>query len=157
MREGRLWHVIYTKPRQENKAQTNIERKGFPVFFPRLHIHRTVKPVALFPCYIFVFFHPIEEHRFIIYNPGVKSIIDTIDGAVIQELRKRAGDQGVIEYQSRLVPGQEVRITSGSFADQVGIVLSEPDSQARVKILLTLMGRQIKIAVPLDKVDTYTK
>ena len=37
---SREWYVIFTKPRQEKKAETNLINQGFKIFFPKL---RTLK------------------------------------------------------------------------------------------------------------------
>ena len=57
---GKSWYLVYTKPRQEEVALTNLTRQGYGVYLPRLRQLRkrsgkqvpVVEP--LFPRYLFI-------------------------------------------------------------------------------------------------------
>ncbi len=43
----------------------------------------------------------------------------------------------------------EVLINAGPFAGLVGIIQNPPDARGRVKVLLELLGRHVKVDVPV--------
>ena len=54
------WYLVVCKPKQEERAKTNLQNQGIEAFYPQLTTERlvkgrrTVKQTALFPNYLFV-------------------------------------------------------------------------------------------------------
>ena len=54
------WYLVVCKPKQEERAKTNLQNQGIEAFYPKLTTERlvkgrrTVKQTALFPNYLFV-------------------------------------------------------------------------------------------------------
>jgi transcription antitermination factor NusG len=61
----------------------------------------------------------------------------------------QANREGVIEAQSSLRSGQEVRITGGPFQGLVGIIQEPPSAKGRIKVLLQLLNQPTKVDVPI--------
>src|SRR5690606_23843244 len=75
------WYVVNTKPRNEDRAAMNLSNGGIEVLAPKLKLRKfkegkfvhVVEP--MFPGYIFVRFHPVDEFRMVKYARGVKTIV----------------------------------------------------------------------------------
>jgi len=47
-----------------------------------------------------------------------------------------------------------VEVNGGPFDGLIGIIQNPPDAKGRVNLLLNLLSRQIKVAVPLQYIDS---
>lgn len=163
MIETRRWYVVYSKPRKEETARFHLVHKGLETFFPRLLLPgRSLKCqriVPLFPNYLFVRLCTPEEYNYVRWSPGVRCVVNfngtptPIDDMVVSFLKKRANPEGIMEACVNLVIGQEVRITEGPFEGLIGIIQNPPDAKGRVRILLELLGRQVKAEVSVGCMD----
>jgi transcriptional antiterminator RfaH len=153
------WYVIRTKPNSDGLAASAMEREGFKLFFPRVNVptgeHRR-KTVPLFPGCLFLRCD-FRAHTLPIVSrfPGVLGWV-RFDGnvphlpdEVIAELQNRIdaihGSGGLWQ---KFRAGQLVRVSHGKL-DALAIVLDEPASpEARVRVLLEFMGRQVPATVP---------
>src|SRR5215470_7324216 len=157
--QNRLWYVVYSKPRREGFAQTQLHRKGLEVFFPRLaspHCQTGQgQCVPLFPNYLFVRLQLPEEYNYALWSPGVKTIVSfngapaPIDEKIIDFLRQKSSPEGLIGVQPHFAIGQEVRINGGPLDGLLGIIQNPPNARGRVGVLMQLLNRQIKIDVPV--------
>lgn len=157
------WFVVRTHPRGEFKALANILRQGFDAYLPRYlkrrrHARKAdIVQSPLFPGYLFVEMDPDQARwRALNSTVGVSELVCSngrpapLPEDVIADIREREDARGyvVLGRQSALKPGDRVRITEGAMADQVGIFdcLSDRD---RVFLLLDLLGRQVRVTMPL--------
>jgi transcriptional antiterminator RfaH len=158
--DDRKWYVVYSKAQKEEFAQFCLQLKGLKVFFPRLLLPDSAKKrkrlVPLFPNYLFVRLSlSSNEYSYAIWSPGVSRIISfngspaAIHDAVVDFIMSQANREGVIEAQSSLRSGQEVRITGGPFQGLVGIIQEPPSAKGRIKILLQLLNQPTKVDVPI--------
>ena len=158
------WYVVYSKPQKEDYAQFHLRSKGLEVFFPKLRLPDGVKPrrrvVPLFPNYLFVKLNLLsDEYYWASWSPGVSRIVNfngqaaSIDDPVVEVLRLRADNQGIIPARSNLKGGQEVRISGGPLEGLLGIIQEPPSARGRVKLLLKLLNRQTNVEVPVHLVD----
>ncbi len=163
--EMRQWYVVYSKPRKEEFAEFNLRQKGLEVFFPRLRLPGALpkrkQVVPLFPNYLFVKIQIFsEEYQYVAWSPGVKRLISfngfplPLNADAVAFLMDQSTAEGTITARSNLMPGQEVQINSGPFDGLIGIIQNPPDAKGRVKLLLNLLSRQIKVAVPLQCIDS---
>ena len=69
---------------------------------------------------------------------------------VVEEIRARADDNGLVKLAPRFSfrAGDAVKVIAGALADQVGWFLAASDEE-RVVLLLDMLGRQVRIKVPL--------
>ncbi len=154
------WYVVRSQPNGEARALANIARQGFEAYLPRYgatrrharRVERVLRP--LFPRYLFVRFDPLKARwRALLSTYGVASLVRAgeqpapVPDGVVEAIRRREDGEGLIRLPAPpVVPGQAVRLVDGPFADLVGRVLSLPDDD-RVVLLLSLLGREVKVAV----------
>ncbi len=160
----RQWYVVYSKPHKEECAEFHLRLKGLEVFFPRLLLPQLSKKskriVPLFPNYLFVRLRLLEECHYVVWSPGVKTLVSfngnpaPLEDETVAFLMRQATPDGIIKAQSSLMVGQEVRISGGSFNGLVGIIQKAPDAKERVKVLLKLLNREIKVELPLRFIKT---
>ena len=76
--------------------------------------------------------------------------------AVIREIQAREDRHGFVKLPRRqFVPGQSVRITSGSLLGQCGIHQRSTGAE-RISILLELLGRKVTVQLPETHVEPIT-
>ena len=148
-----------TKPNCEAIAAENLLKQGYGCYFPRflaLQKHKLVtvkKP--LFPRYIFAlidkFWYSIRGTR------GVSHLLMGDDGpakvpvSVIDAIRSKEDSNGFIvlgksKSPERFQKGAQVRATEGPLTGLDLIYDGMRDSE-RVKVLATMLGRQVPIVV----------
>lgn len=163
------WYVAQTRPREERTALTHLIRQGFTTFLPeylrrRSHARRveTVR-APLFPGYLFISMDiALTRWRAIASTVGVSRLICTgerpsiVPDGVIESIRSRADDCGLIQIEPIVPfrPGDAVQVVSGAFADQIGLFQCATDED-RVVLLLDILGREIKVKLPLASVASY--
>lgn len=156
------WYAVYTKARIENWARSNLWERNFEVYLPQYRKQRRHArkkdwvAVPLFPRYLFVRADlEVGDGRRIANTSGVSHLIGLGDNAtpirdtIISDIRDREDETGHIRLcdPSTLIPGDTVCIHSGAMRETSGIFSSTSDND-RVMILLNLMGRTIRTAVP---------
>ena len=166
MRAGAQWYVVHTQPHNEGRAEAHLRRQGFNTYLPRYlcrrrHARRS-ETVArpLFPRYLFVTFDLARDRwRSIQSTFGVSNLVLTGDtpkplaGSVVDEIRGREGADGFVTLglPAGLKPGSSVRLIDGLFADYEG-VLERIAGDTRVAVLLSLLGRKVRVFVPAASV-----
>jgi transcriptional antiterminator RfaH len=161
------WYAVYTQPRGEAIAAENLLRQQVDVFFPRYLKRRSHArkienvPAPLFPRYIFISFNADEAGwRVVRSTRGVVDLVRNgqdpapVPAPIIEEIRKRQDDQGfvVLARHIKLGRGDKIRIDAGPFADYEAIFETMRDNE-RVVALLSLMGRQVLVNVPVTAVS----
>lgn len=154
------WFLAQFKPNSHRIAQRNLERQGFGTFLP---LHRETRRKTsrfatdlrpLFPGYVFVAFDACDaQWRAIRSTQGITRLVSfgekpaLVPAALVDALRGRCGADGCLRDAAQLEIGDSVTVTQGPFAAFAATVETiEPDR--RVWVLLDLMGRQIRVAVP---------
>lgn len=155
------WYVVQTQPNREARAALEVVKQDFEVFAPRYlrqkrHARRvTTVQAPLFPGYIFARFNPDAcRWRAINGTVGVVRLITIADQpapvstGVVEELMARTDSAGHIPMvaKTRFEPGEIVRLSGGSFEDQLGLFVEFSDHD-RVAILLDLLGRKVRVLV----------
>jgi transcriptional antiterminator RfaH len=126
-------YAVRTKPKEEDRADTNLRTWQVQTFAPKLGEHRTSgfgaryvsKP--LFSGYIFANFDASRQLHEITYTRGVQNVVSfggnpiSIDDTVIDLIRAQVDEDGFIRLDEELKPGDKVRINSGPLESLVGI------------------------------------
>ncbi|MGH7843955.1 MAG: transcription termination/antitermination protein NusG [Candidatus Binatia bacterium] len=156
------WYVVYSKPHKEEQAQFHLGLKRIDTFFPRLQLpgapENKKRVVPLFPNYFFVRIHLPTQYHYVLWSPGVKRMVAfgdapvPLDEVVVNFLKQEADPQGVIRARSQLRPGQPVEIRGGPFDGLMAIIQHPPDDNGRVKVLLTLLSRQIIVNLRVESI-----
>lgn len=158
------WYVVETQANAESKALFNLKRQGYRAYLPqylkrRRHARRTDwVPRPLFPRYLFVQIDPERDMwRPIRSTFGVTRLIchgdrpTPVPVGVVEDIIARENERGyvVVKPADAYRKGEPVQIAAGAFADQTALFECATD-QERVVLLLDLLGRQIKVEVPLE-------
>ncbi|MDP6785666.1 MAG: transcriptional activator RfaH [Rhodospirillales bacterium] len=163
------WYVVHTQPRGEPLALANLENQGLETYLPRYlkrrrHARRTEwVPAPLFPNYLFVRFD-VERTRWRAIHStfGVRYLVSNgelpapVPHGIVEEIQSCEDDAGivVVSKQAPFDKGELVRIMTGALCDQVGLFDCATDNE-RVFILLDLLGRTVRVRVPLETVSSY--
>ena len=154
------WYVAETLSGKEALGLLHIRRQKFVAYCPSIRkwIRRGRKQFQadrpLFPGYIFVRFDPLLAPWHSLNGTiGVKRLVGFHDRAprpmpedAMRLLFQRCSSLGLISTQASYSPGQETRLVSSAFADQIATIESV-DSQGRVRILLEILGSTRSVRV----------
>ena len=158
------WYVVNSQPGAEAKASRHLERQGYRVYLPRWRKRRSharrVEWIAapLFPRYLFVGFDiEITRWRAIHSTVGVGHLVcngglpTPMPEGIVEAIRSREAENGLIEVKPSFRKGQPVIVGEGPFLDQIGLFESMNDAE-RITILLNLLGRDIRVKIPIHAV-----
>lgn len=160
------WCAVQTHARAEDKAAFHLHRQGYRVFLPK-HLKRRKHarrvdwvPRPLFPRYLFVALDPETVRWWSIRSTvGVSDLVRfgihpaAVPAGIVEEIMARQDDKGLVKTHGGcgFKAGEWVRIIDGPLSDLEGLFECATDEE-RVIILLDLMGRQVKVRVPLETV-----
>lgn len=164
------WYVIQTKPTVESLVQKHLANASFETFLPRIRTivrgqKRGVSRIkSLFPSYLFAHIDLSDPnlYRMIKYTRGVRKILG--DGAMpvavpdemINLIRDRVNEEGVIEQRLTMKKGDAVRVRSGLFRDLVGILDKPVSAAGRVRVLLQIMRHQVRCDLSAGEIEKLT-
>ena len=160
------WYVVHTHSLGESKALFHLKRQGFDAYLPqykktRRHA-RKVDVVArpLFPRYLFVALDMSTDRWWRVQSTvGVSHLIchgeepTSMPDGMVGALRAREDADGycAMSLTDAFKKGQVVEISDGPFSEFTGIFDTISDTE-RVYILLNLMGREVRVRVPVQAV-----
>jgi len=155
------WYVVQVAPNMESSAQSNLTRQRYQVkhlkcIERRIRSGRPIDWIApLFPGYIFVSLTPNQPWGEIIRTKHVTDILKAdgepapLPSDVAEGWLGRADCTGLIGFaRRRYALGTRLKVTGGPFESHVGS-FDGLDSDGRLGILFTVMGRQCR--VPVDE------
>ncbi len=157
------WYAIYTKPRQEVRAATQLARAGLDVFCPRYAQRRRVGTryaeaiCALFPSYVFAMFTPERHYHTVRYARGVRRIVGEgstpwpVPGEILALVRERLDDRGLVRLGGDVREGDTVEILDGPFQGVRGIFERETKPADRVIVLLNAIQYQARVTLRRDQ------
>ena len=164
------WFVVHTHVQKESNATSHLLRQGFEVYLPqflkiRNHARRrdTVKK-PLFPRYLFVAIDlTLDRWRSVNSTVGVSHLICNgetpvpVPDQVVDDIRLREDNRGNVKLNKlvRFCKGDHVDIIDGALSDQTAIFECARDED-RVQVLLNLLGRPMKVVLPLDAINAAT-
>ncbi len=156
------WYAVQCKPKQDERAETELLNQGFEVFRPRLRYRRRIRQryrvvvESMFPRYLFVHlddheedWSPIRSTRGVTGLVRMGGIAPAVPAAVIEALRARADAENCIDLQpaDAFAANDRVLITEGPLAGFEAL-FSARNSQERVVVLLNLM----KVTLPVHAI-----
>jgi transcription antitermination factor NusG len=157
------WFAAYTTPRHEKAVVRQLQVRNLESFLPLYSSVsrwkngcRVVVDRPLFPNYVFVRVRRRESVK-VLQVPGVLSIVgagrepSALPCSEIESLR--AGlPQHHFEPHSYLSGGEKVRITAGSLAGMIGILIRKKN-QSRVVLTLDLIRQSVSVEVGTDEIE----
>jgi transcriptional antiterminator RfaH len=153
------WFVVRSQPRKEALADLHLRRQGFSSYLPMIATSststRASRPlrVAFFPGYLFVQLNMAKDRwRSINGTFGVSKLVEFGGGpapvprGLVETLMSRTAPEGVLGFEDRLEPGEDVRFVGGAFDGLLG-VLQSTDAFGRVAVLMNVMSRSVPVVV----------
>ena len=175
---GRRWYVIHTYSGYENKVKTNLEHrinsmdmgdKIFQVLVPteeEIEIKNGKRhPVEkkVFPGYVLVEMIMGDDSWYVVRNtPVVTSFVGSgnkptplTDGEVRAILRQIKLDAP--KYKVAFTKGEAVRVTDGPFTDLHGVVDEVNPERNKVKVLVSIFGRETPVELDFLQIEKLVK
>ncbi len=163
---AKSWYLIYTKPRQEEVACTNLARQAYGVYLPRVRQARmrqgrramVVEP--LFPRYLFINLDAHTDNWGPIRSTlGVALLVRfgqqpaRVPDQLITFLKTREDAEGLHNWAKPVFEvGHRVRVAEGAFQGYEGILLAGT-SRDRVVVLLDILGRQVRTKITVTQLE----
>lgn len=155
------WYAIYTKPREEDRAESNLRSFGLKTLLPRIKEQRSrdlktkTKPKVkhLFPRYIFAQFNLENSLHKVNYTRGVCGVVRfgdkpcPIDDVIIETIQAQIGQEGFINFDETFYTGDQVAIQDGPFKSLHGIVEREMNDSDRLIVLLSSVSYQGRLMI----------
>jgi len=176
-RPGR-WYVVHTYAGYENKVKQNlasrvrsmnVEERVFEVVIPMEDViefkagRKVVVQKKVFPGYLLVRMDLDDDSWYVVRNtPGVTGFVGS--GAKPTPLSRKeveailgAGEQGEMpekKARPRLAfdTGEQVRVTSGPFADFNGAISEIDVDRSKLKVLVNIFGRETPVELDFGQV-----
>ena len=163
---GRNWYVIHTYSGYEDAVAQSLRQrveslemqdKVFNVLVPKekkikmKHNKRAVVEEKIYPGYVFVEMIVTDDSWYVVRNtPMVTGFIGAgttprpVQDEEIKEILKKTGEEEP-KYKIDFVVGDLVRIIGGPFKDKNGKVNEIDKEKGRVKVAVSLFGRDTPI------------
>lgn len=168
--EDSQWYVLHTNPKQEERANSNLIAWGVETLNPKLKTRRhneftgmpTYITQPLFPRYLFAKFNARTQLSKILFTRGVHNVVSFGDNPacvseeIIDVIRARIDQNGVVKDSNDLKPGDRVVISAGPLRNLMGIFEREVKGSDRIMILLTAIGYQGHLVVERDLIRRAT-
>jgi transcriptional antiterminator RfaH len=159
----RQWFVVSTKVRREYFAQEQLMLRGVETYLPRIvepsRVRGKLSVAPLFPGYLFLNLDLEQQYFNVVWTPGVRKFVAfgalpcPVDRQVIDFLRSRTGEEGILRLERVFHAGERVTIRSGPFEGLVGIIERPVCARGRVRVLMELLRRQTRVEVPQEIVE----
>ena len=157
------WYLIYSHFNQEDKAVKNLSNQDFECVSFKTSTYKSGKKniSLLFPRYIFVCFDIKKDNwQKIIYTRGVKNLISSnltpipIPCKIIDNIKSLQNNSEFINPFDifPLYQGKKIRIINGPFKGRKCSFL-KMNSKDRVLVLLSFLGKTLKILIPNEYLD----
>ena len=159
------WYLLQTKPNAHVIACENLRLQGFDVFLP-LIIKTKRKSgrfldtkTPLFPGYLFMgtSIDPIPW-KSVNGTRGISKAV-TLDGVyrsinihVVEGLKSRSNENGIIQNLSDIASGDRVKIERGPFANFICTIDQIKDDE-RAWVLIDILQQKAKSEISLDYVS----
>ncbi|RRS06926.1 transcription/translation regulatory transformer protein RfaH [Pseudoalteromonas sp. J010] len=147
------WYLLYCKPKQEFRAQSNLKNQGIASCFPTITKRKTASARStvqpLFPRYLFVKLNPHSSHFSAVkHTRGVADFIryGTDLQIVPEELVMQLMNKDEAPVECDFQEGDLVQLTEGCYRD-VQAIYQQPDGEMRSILLIKLLNQYTKVVV----------
>ena len=173
---NRKWYVIHTYSGYEDKVAKNLERRiesmGMKNFIFNVKVpkeketefrdgkKKTVEK-KIYPGYVLVEMVMTEDSWYVVRNTsGVTGFVGPsgakplpLPDEEVEKIRLLMGEVEAPKVKIDLNIGQGVRVTHGPFQDFHGIVEEVSPERAKVKVLITIFGRETPVELDFGQVE----
>jgi transcription antitermination factor NusG len=157
------WYALYTKPRHEFKARTELSEIGIEYYLPTI---TTIKQWSdrkkkvtepLFRGYVFVYVNEKERHNALNAQSIVKTICfdgkpEPIPDWEIENLKLLMERSPNVLVTDRIEIGTTVRITNGPFEGLEGKVYKSANNAQMLAVTIELLNRSVSVELPSTSV-----
>jgi len=157
--QDRRWRVLYTKARQEKALARDLLKSKVPFYLPLIaketvaRGRRIASYMPLFTGYLFLLGND-DERLVTLQTNRISRVLDVDDGESLtydlRQVRQLIASGAPLTVESRLVPGDRVRVKHGPFAGLEGIVL-----QRRGKTRLLVAVNFLQQGASVEVEDFY--
>jgi len=164
------WHLLMTKPREDERAQQHLLNQGYELFRPLLRQYQVKngKQVAveesLFPRYIFIRLDDVQSNWAKIRSTrGVAKMVRFTDlpaivpEVIISELKGQCNDVNTIDITKNkpyvYQMGDEIQVTEGSFKG-IQALIKKQVAEDRVLLLMNILGKEQELEIPLNQIKS---
>lgn len=171
------WYVVHTYSGHENKVKENIQKmiKASKIddHFGQIVVpteevaemkkgKKTISTRKFFPSYILIEMHMNDESRHLVGDmPGVTSFVGTASGpqplseAEVERILGRMDkEKHTIIPEIPFTLGEHIRIKDGPFSDFTGIIDEINADRGKLKVLVSIFGRETPVELDFLQVET---
>ena len=160
-----IWVLIYTKAKEEKKANENLQKQGFKTFLPLISPSNKNSEfkslVPVFPRYLFVQINfETGNWSSIKSSYGVSHIVmfsekfTSIPNNIIEFMQDKLNEAGIYKEDISIVDyqkGDPIYVKEGRFAGIDAIFLSKK-SKDRVRLLLKLLNTSVVAEITVSDI-----
>jgi transcriptional antiterminator NusG len=170
----KAWYVIHTYSGYEDKVKSNLEQRvksmdsGHEIFrvevpkekvFEVKNGQRKDVDRKILPSYVLVQMKMTDQSWNVVRNtPGVTGFVGSgnkpsplPDDEVNRILKQMSSESPKLKIG--LHPGQSVRVIDGPFVDFMGIIREVSEEKGKVRVMLTLFGRETSVELDFLQVE----
>ncbi|MEX2366183.1 MAG: transcription/translation regulatory transformer protein RfaH [Pseudohongiellaceae bacterium] len=162
------WHLLMTKPREDERAELHLQNQDYEIFRPLLRHHVIKKgrqkavTESLFPRYLFICLDDeFSDWSAIRSTRGVAGLVRfnnqpaIVPDQLIHDIRCRTGDSMTLDTTAHnpfvYHQGDRVEVVGGCFKGLQAIVQTQK-SEERVILLLNLLGNTQTLEFDLTEI-----
>lgn len=179
---AKRWYVVHTYSGYENKVKTDLEHrieiygledKVVDIQIPTEQVtelkdggKREIKENKVFPSYVLVRMEMDDNTWAVVRNtPGVTGFVG-LDGKPsplrrdeFDKMMRRGGNRVAAattapkRTASNIEAGQSIKVLSGPLADFDGVVSEVNAESGKIKVMLTIFGRETPVELTADQVS----
>ena len=176
--DDKKWYVIHTYSGYENKVKANLEHRilsmdmGHKIYQVLVPTEEEIEikngkrhPVErkVFPGYVLVEMSMSDDSWYVVRNtPGVTSFVgsgnkptpltDSEVKAILRQIKMDAP-----KYKVAFQKGEAVRVTDGPFTDLHGVVDEVNPERNKVKVLVSIFGRETRVELDFLQIEKLVK
>ncbi|WP_423186020.1 transcription/translation regulatory transformer protein RfaH [Alishewanella sp. d11] len=152
------WYLLYSKPREESRAQQQLANQGFESFVPQITLKKiqagktVLKTEPLFPRYIFLKPNSGLNLSVVRSTRGVAGFVKfgqalaQVPASLVHSLLTQQIQQQAKLPEHPFKAGDKVEILSGPFA-HLNAVFQQAEGESRSLILLSFLGQQLQLSM----------
>ncbi len=172
-RKGEKWYVVHTYSGYEDKVKNNLEHrirsmhmedKIFEVVVPREDVleykggKKTLSEKRLLPGYLLVRMILDDDSWYVVrHTPGVTGFVggsakptpisdDEVERVLARQRAKKP------KISAEFSEGDGVKVIEGPFADFTGVISEVSLDQSKLKVNLSIFGRETPVELTFDQV-----
>ncbi len=160
------WYLVYTKPREEHLAESNLIRQGYTVYLPLIRNRRRsrgrfkafIEP--MFPRYLFIQLDKDTDNWAPVRSTyGVSSMVyfgmepAHIPNEIVEVLTSYEDENHIYQIPDQdYKKGDKLMIVEGPMAGLQGVFLSD-NTKERVELLLDYLGKRTAVNVSIHDIE----